>query len=46
MIIRTDINGTVCATVRLTITTETDSGGAEEVRALCPVTKVFIHSFH
>jgi len=35
MVIRTDINGTVSATtVRLTRTTESDSGGAEEVRAL------------
>jgi hypothetical protein len=34
MIIRTDINGRVCATFRLTRTTETDSGSAEEVRAL------------
>jgi hypothetical protein len=31
MIIRNNINGTVCATVRLTRTTETDSGGAKEV---------------
>jgi hypothetical protein len=34
MVIRTDINVTACATVTLTRTTETDSGGAEEVRAL------------